>query len=298
MKTRDVLAYAAGGQWAPYKAWLKTQTPEGAYESIKFVFEACPLTTDPRAAIDGEDDVLGLTLAGALHFGIGKRHRGGDVAANLTDDQVHPYMAHQFMAQSALDAALAADRHNGLAAAISMAVAIDPFEEDHKAKAEAVLLDARDVPLSGYMNLLTAYLEKWGGDHDTMFRIARSRMRAETPMQYTLIAKAHWERYLFYIAFDDSPGAHQAALTYFSGQVMDELREASRTVLGGRSEDPAEQRLANSWLAFTLSRAGRHRQALPHLDRIKGHYEPATWGVLRHPPVVSKALVRMQAMFS
>ncbi len=298
MKPRDALALAAAGQWAPYKAWLKTQTPEGAYESIKLVYEACPLDMDPRAAVDGDGDVLGLALAGALHFGIGKRHRGMDVAARLTEDQIEPYVAHQFWARDALDAALAADRHNGLAAAFAMAVAIDPLTEDHKAKAEAAVLDARDVPLSGYMNLLTAYLEKWGGDHDTMFRIARSRMRPEAPMQYALIAKAHWERYLYYIAFDDAPDARQRALTYFSGAVMDELREASRAVLAGRAEDPAEQRLANSWLAFTLSRAGRYKQAVPHLDRIKGHYEPSTWSVLRHPPGVSKALIRLQALFS
>ena len=297
MKSRDVLAQAAKGQWGPYKAWLATQTPEAAYESIKFVYEACPLDTDIRAVADGDDDVLGHALAGALHFGIGKRHRGMGVAEALTGDQIDPYLRHSFLAQGAIDAALEADRHNGLAAAFNMALAIDPWEEDQKARAEAVLLEARDVPLSGYMNLLTAYLEKWGGDHDTMFRIARSRMRPDAPMQYALIAKAHWERYLFYVAFDDAPDARRKAAGYFSGEVMDELREASRAVLGGRDADPAEQRLANSWLAFTLSRAGRNRSAVPHLDRIRGHVEPSVWAVLRGPPALVKAIIRYRALF-
>ncbi len=298
MKARDVLALAAKGQWGAYKAWLKTQAPEAAYESIKFVYEACPLDTDVRAVVDGDDDVLGLALAGALHFGIGKRHRGMGVAATLTEDQIDPYFQHSILAQGAIDAALAADRHDGLAAAFNMALAIDPWEEDQKARAEAVLLEARDVPLSGYMNLLTAFLEKWGGDHDTMFRIARSRMRPEAPMQYALIAKAHWERYLFYIAFDEAPDARQRAINYFSGEVMDELREASRAVLAGREADPAEQRVANSWLAFTYSRAGRDKQAVPHLDRIKGHNEPAVWALLPGSPAITKAMIRFRALLS
>ena len=296
MKTRDAVALARAGNWAPYKQYLAGLTPEGAYESIKFLFEACPLDIGLERVADGARDVPGLTLLGALHFGIGKRHRGSGVASGVGDSQANRYFAHLLQAKDALDAALAAERHDGLAAAFLMAVAIDPWEEDQRALAEARLLDAHAVPLSGYMNLLQANLEKWGGSHEVMFRIARSRMRPETPMQYMLIARAHWERQLFYLAFDDAPGARGLGVRYFGGEPLQDLKEASRVILAARDADPAEQRLANSWLALGMAAAGRNGLAVPHLDRVKGHDEPSAWNFLPGPAWLSKAGIRWKAV--
>ncbi len=296
MKTRDAVALVRTGQWVACKQYLAGLSAEGAYESIKFLFEACPLDLDLSGVADGAQDVLGLTLLGALHFGVGKRHRGMGMASGVGDAQANRYFIHLLEAKDVLDAALSADRHNGLAAAFNMAVAIDAWEGDQKALAEARLLDAENVPLSGYVNLLQANLEKWGGSHDVMFRIARSRMRPETPMQYMLIARAHWERQLFYVAFDETPGARTLGARYFEGEPLQDLKEASRMILGHRDADPAEQRLANSWLALAMAAAGRNKLAVPHLDRIKGHDEPSAWGLFNGPAWMTKAKIRWKAM--
>lgn len=117
-------------------------------------------------------------------------------------------------------------------------------------------------------------------------------------MQYALIAKAHWERYLYYAAFDDAPDARQRAATYFRGDVMNDLREASQAILGARDADPAEQRLANSWMAFVFSRAEQYKSAVKHLDCIKGHNEPSVWRLVRGSPGMTKAMIRWQALLS
>jgi hypothetical protein len=298
MNFKQAVAAISNGQWQGVKAFVAGASPEAAYELIRTAYDACPTAIDVDAAIGGPDDLVGLTVAGAFHFGIGKRHRGMRAAAEVREKQAVLYIERLYRARTALDDALALDRRYGLAAAFAMAVASDELEDGQKDQAEAVLLDARDVPLSGYVNLLQARLEKWGGSHADMFRIARSRMLADAPMQHILIARAHWERYLYYAAFDDSEQASEMAEVYFTGDVMDDLKAASDAVLNGRDADPAEQRLANGWLAFVLSQAGQYKRAVRHLDRIRGHNDPAVWFFYTLPPVLAKASIRLKAMFS
>jgi hypothetical protein len=299
MDSRQAIAFITQGKWQPVKDFMAQASPETAYELIRLSYEACPMTVDPNGAVSGGGDTVGLTLAGAFHFGIGKRYRGAGGAAQLTEKQYVPYVQHLHESKAALEAALSIDRHYGLAAAFNMAVAIDELEDGQKDMAEAILLDARNVPLSGYLNLLQARLEKWGGSHEDMFRIARSRMLYDVPMQHALIARAHWERYLFYAVFDDSGKGTDTAAVYFNGQqVVDDLDAASSAVLNAKGADPAEQRLAHSWLAFALSEAGKYKQAVRHLDRIKGHDEPSVWLFNNLPPALAKASIRLKAMVS
>ncbi len=293
----QTVAAISKGQWQPLKAFVAQASPEASYERIKMAFDACPMDLDLSGVVAGPDDLIGLTILGAFLMGIGKRHRGMNVAAAVKEKQAMLYMQHLFEAKEALDAALAIDRRFGLAAAFNMAVAMDEWEEGQKDQAEAILLDARDVPLSGYGNLLQARLEKWGGSHAVMFRIARSRMLSDAPAQNMLIARAHWERWLYYAAFDESDQAAEMAAAYFTGEVLDDLRAASEAVLDARS-DPAELRLAHGWLAFVLSEAGQHKRAVRHLDRIKGHNDPSVWFFGRTPPPVTKGLIRLKAMLS
>lgn len=298
MDRKHILAQISRGNWQPWKQQLAAMTPEAAYESIKLICDACPLGINLDGIVDSETDLIGLTLLGAMQFHIGKRHRGGAQASKVSDSQFENYFERQLQARDALEAALEIDRRHGLAATFNMAVAIDPWEEDQKAVAEARLLDAEAVPLSGYMNLLQAHLEKWGGSHEVMFRIARSRMLPEAPMQYALIARAHWERHLFYEAFDESPNAQELADNYFKGKkVLDELTTASDAILSAKTYDPAEQRLADSWLAFTLFAADQNKRAVRHLDRLKGHTDPGIWGILLFPTPLVKGLIRLRAMF-
>lgn len=296
MTPNAAIALVAGGRWSDYKRWLASVSPEAAYESIKLVFEGCALGINLDGVADGPDDVLGLTVMGAMYYGIGKRHRGGAQASAVSEAQADRYVERLIVAKSLLEDALAIDRRYGLAAAFYMLVATDELEEGQKDNAEAILLDAENVPLSGYMNLLIARLEKWGGSHGDMFRIARSRLRPDLPMQAALIARAHWERELFYSAFDDEPGAAGMAEVYYQGEVGDELMEASRLVLAAGNADASEARVADSWLAFALGRAGRYKQAVRHLDRLKGYEDPSVWKILVAPPWLTKGLIRLQAM--
>lgn len=297
MNSGQAIAAISRGHWQALKTFVAQASPEAAYELIRMTYEACPMGLDLSGAVAGPDDLIGLTIAGAFLFGIGKRHRGMGQASAVGEKQAERYAQYLFEAKDALDAALAIDRRFGLAAAFNMAVAVDEWEDGQKDQAEAILLDARDVPLSGYVNLLQARLEKWGGSHADMFRIARSRMLGDAPAQNMLIARAHWERWLFYAAFDDSGRGPEMASAYYTGEVMDDLTAASEAILTAHS-DPAELRLAHGWLAFVLSEAGQHKQAVKHLDRIKGHNDSSVWFFKSTPPAVTKGLIRLKAMLS
>lgn len=296
MQTQHALTLAQSGQWQTLKTQLTALSPQAAYELIEAIGDACSLTLSLDGLVEGPEDILGLTVAGALLRSIGHRHRGYNTADKTSENQFELYYERLVQAKAALERALSIDRRNGLAAAVYMAISTDPIEEGQKEIAEARLLDAENVPLVGYMNLLKANLEKWGGSHEDMFRIARSRLGSDQPLQSALIAYAHYEREMFYAHFDDSPEAAKLASQYYSGAVLEELRSASRVILDAREVDPAEQRLADSWIALALGGAGESKQALRHINRQKG-YTGGAWRQINRPGVW-KFMQKMQALFA
>lgn len=296
MHAKQALAHIRQQDWGPLKAFITSATPETAYELIRLSYEKCPLDTPLDSAISYKADVAGLILSGGLRFGISRRHRGMGTGASLSESQIENYYYHLNIALDVLSEALKHDRHNGLAAAFYMAANIDPFDSDQRKLAEARLLNARNVPLSGYLNLMQAHMAKWGGSHEDMFRIARARLTPDTPCQYALVARAHYEQYLYYGLFDDSPEADQRFNTYFDRTVEAELKTASESVLSATAQEPAELRLAHGWLAFTLSEAGLNRLAARHLKALKGFEDPSIWKLNILPPKVKKGLIYTRAL--
>lgn len=297
MDVKQALAHIRQRNWEPLKAFIASTSPETAYELIKLCYEICPLDTPLNAAIANKNDVPGMILSGGLRFGLSRRHRGMDTANSLSESQIENYYYHLNIALDVLSEALKQSPDNGLAAAFYMAANVDPFDEDQQKRAEAYLMDARDVPLSGYMNRLQAHTAKWGGSHEAMFRIARARLTPDTPCQYALVARAHYEQYLYYGLFDDSPEADQRFNTYFDHAVETELKTASEAVLSATAQEPAELRLAHGWLALTLSEAGLNRLAARHLKALKGFEDPSIWKLNRLPAKLKKGLIYTSALF-
>lgn len=297
MNAKQALAHIRQRNWEPLKAFITVATPETAYELIKLCYDACPLDTPLNAAIANKNDVPGMILSGGLRFGVSRRHRGMDTAARLSECQIENYYYHLNIALDVLSETLKQAPNNGLAAALYMAANIDPVDKDQQNRAEAYLLDAHNVPLSGYMNRLQAHMAKWGGSHEAMFRIARAGLTPDTPCQYALVARAHYEQYLYYGLFDDSPDADQRFNTYFDHTVETELKTASEAVLSATAQEPAELRLAHGWLMLTLSEAGLNRLAARHLKALKGFEDPSIWKLNRLPPKLKKGLIYTSALF-
>lgn len=295
MHATDGISWAQSGQWQTLKAALRESTPQGAYEWLEMIGAGCPLTLSFDGCVESADDVLGLTIAGALLRSVGHRYRGSRSADETSETQFERYYSYLVQAKNALEQALNLDRHNGLAAAVYMLISTDPVEDGQKEIAEARLLDARNVPLAGYMNLLKANLEKWGGSHEDMFRIARSRLGKDPPLQSALIAYAHVERELFYSMFDESPEAAQLAKQYYQGAVLDGLRTASQIILKAHDVDPAEQKLADSWMIIALTYGGETKLALRHLRRQKG-YKGGAWLQIGNATLF-KFILRLKGIF-
>lgn len=291
---------AAGSQdWQPLRETISAATPEEAYQWLKWVAEDSDINLSLKG-LAADDDALGLTLAGALTYFFAIRVRAGALPQAMSEEQaLSTYDGHE-QARVLIDKALTLAPEDGLAAAFAMGSAIDPWDEDHKDRAEAVLYGARNVPMSGFMNLLSARAEKWGGSHEEMFAVARRPFDPDRPGAAALIARAHVERFLFYAVFDEAPDAKQQAGRYFSGEVIRELSDASDRVLGARAGDPAELQLAHGWLALSAVFIGQSRyakRAVRHLQKLGGYIDPGIWGMLNIPVWRVKLRLHMLALF-
>ncbi|EGF90122.1 hypothetical protein ABI_31350 [Asticcacaulis biprosthecium C19] len=296
MDVSKVVQHLRAGRWQAVKDTIAAASPEGAYELIKLLGYKIDPRTDLNPSVSDPDDTAGLILKGGLAFTLASRARNGAPPDQMSDGQVGDYFGGLTMANDALSRAWQMTG-SGLAAAFAMGCAINPLEDGQKARAEADLLGADGVPMSGYMNLMMALAEKWGGTHDDMFRVARSRLDPERPGSAALIARAHFERRLFYQAFDESADAAEQAEHYYRGSAGEEIGAASRLLLTARpGGDPAELRLAHSWLALAFFEGDRHQLAARHLDALKGYEDPTIWGLFNLPPIAIKGLIRFNAM--
>lgn len=294
MDLAQTIALVKKRQWQPIKAWLAQATPETAYERLKYLaYQIGPADIEgPIATL--QTDHYGSVLQSALLYFLGGRARGGRLPGKMSDRQTFDYTYGLFAAHEGLIACLDANPDFGLAAAFEMGCAIDPFDDEHKDRAEAQLLRSTAVPLSGYMNLMMARSAKWGGDHATMFRVAHSRVDAARVGTFALIARAHFERRLFYMAFDEAPDASQRYHSYYDRDVMAELLDASATVCAASGQDAAEVRLADTWLAMTMMDAGKNRTAVKHLDRLGKFEDPTAWYIFNNAKML-RLMTRINA---
>ncbi len=288
MTPRQAEDSIARGDWQALKAAISDMTPEGAYELLKLTAHGLRKAINLDAAVRAPDDLVGHIVQGGMAYFLSGRARGGALPNAMSETQTFDYISGLAMANDAIRRALRIDADSGLANAFFTGCAIDEFEEGQKDEAASLIAQAQGVPVSGYLNLVAARSEKWGGSHDDMFRAARSYFDPSRPGTAALIAKAHFERRLYYTAFDTSPDARHNYRTYFSPDVMDELNAASAAVLKAGSGDPAELRLANNWLALVFAWGNKNNAAVKHLDRIKGGEDPTIWSIMNNPGALKR----------
>ncbi len=282
MDLAQTITLAKKREWQPIKAWLAQATPETAYERLKYLAYHIGPSDIEGPIVTSQSDHFGTVLRSALLYFLALRGRAGRLPGKMSDRQTFDYSYGLFAAHEGFIACLDANPDFGLAAAFEMGCAIDPFDDEHKDLAEAQLLRSASVPLSGYMNLMMARSEKWGGDHATMFRVARSRRDAARVGTFALIARAHFERRLYYMAFDEAPDASERYHSYYDRDVMAELLDASATVCTATGQDAAEVRLADTWLSVTMMDAGKNRTAVKHLDRLGKFEDPTAWYIFNN----------------
>jgi hypothetical protein len=264
--------------WDGLKAQVQALPPESAYTFLRLLGEKAPFDLDVREASLHDRDSLGLTIAGALLQGRATRYRGLADASQVSEQQWENYFPVLFEAEESSAAANEIFPQSGLAAAWRMTAAVDSGEEEKDA-AEAALLVAREVPVSGFARLLSARTEKWGGSHAAMWKVARTHAERDPPGTLGLIAKAHFEQWLYFSVFDESGQGADRAKTYFQRpEVRAELEEASRRVLSIPDHpDPRNSLYAHNCFACTFHIAGARGWARPHLARIGKHVDPAIW---------------------
>jgi hypothetical protein len=290
---RKALALAASGDWDGLVAFARGLPPQSGYVMLQLLGEAAPLTTDMSPLI-GKPDAMALTVAGAILQGRAIRFRGLDQAENVTDDQWEMYIPTLAHAQELLAEAVRREPQLGLAAAWRVTAFVDATEEQ-KDEAEIALRRASGIPVSGLSRLITMRSEKWGGSHGEMWRVVEDYADAALPASLALIAKAHFEQWLWFSMFDEAPDGAEKADAYLQrGDVRNELLEASSRVLAAdSSRDPRAILFANNAFAATLSAGGPAKDAKPHLQRMGRNIDRTLW--LFENPRVAVNLARARA---
>lgn len=111
-----------------------------------------------------------------------------------------------------------------------------------------------------------------------MFRIARDYSERALPGSLALIAAAHYERWLWDVAFEKDPAIAAMWQSYFhNDDVWDELRHASESCLSESHPDARNVLWADAWFAKLFTEAGSIEMAEPHLERLGGHLDIMVW---------------------
>lgn len=275
--------------WAAFKSYLGELPSESAFVLLRVLGEQLPFRVDVEMAVDDTSDVPGFIVAGAVLMVRATRIRGMDTADQVEDQAWGRYFMCREQAEQFLQNAVTLQPENGLAASWLMAAAVDS-DEDVKAKARDFLINAENVPISGYSKLLSARTEKWGGSHDAMWQVARDCAKIKWPWSAALIAKAHYEHWLYLDMMDDRPVAQYEADAYFGSQdIRDELLSISNAINNAQSNDPYEAVFAHDVLAAVLAEARIKKAPAGHLRRVGKFGDPA---LLTGGPWWRRSLVR------
>lgn len=276
--------------WVAFKRYLGALPPESAFVLLRAMGERLPLGLDIETAVDHVSDVPGLIVAGAGFMVRATRIRGMDTADQVDERSWEQYFACRERAEHLLRSAVTIQPGNGLAAAWFMATAVDS-DGDVKAEATGFLTRAENVPISGYSKLLSANTEKWGGSHEAMWQVTRDYAKARGPWSAALIAKAHYEQWLYLDMMDDRPVAQYEADAYFNDlEVREELQNISSAIINGHADDPYEAVFAHDVLAAALAEAGMKKAAMVHLRQVGKFGDPA---LLTGGPWWRRSLVRV-----
>jgi hypothetical protein len=287
---RRVQIGASPEEWASFKSYLGELPPEGAFVLLRVLGERLPLGIDVETAVNDASDVPGRIVAGAALMVRATRIRGMDTADRVEEQNWGSYFACRERAEQLLRYAVTSQPKNGLAAAWLMATAVDS-DEEVKVQVSGFLDEATNVPISGYSKLLSANTEKWGGSHDAMWKVAREYAVVRWPWTRALIAKAHYEHWLYLDMMDERPEARKEAEAYFQDPaIRDELLSISNAISTTRSDDPYEAVYAHDVLAAVLAEAKMTRAAAEHLRQVGKFGDPA---LLTGGPWWRRSLIRV-----
>lgn len=268
------LAATAEG-WARLRVTLGVLPPESAFILLRVVGEKLPIDTDVEGLLRSGADADGQLIAGAVFMVRASRLRGMGTADLVPDQAWDEYFTCRDRAEDLLRRSLAQRPGHGVTAAWLMASTIDT-EIEVKAEVVTRLEGATDVPLSGYSKALSASTRKWGGSHELMWKFARRHAQLRWPWSGALIAKAHYEHWLYLARMDERPVAEWEAGAYFRDvAVCEELQDLSAALFAGQSDDPYEEIFAHDVLAAVLAEAGMRKMAARHLRRVGLFGDPA-----------------------
>lgn len=275
--------------WVSFKRYLGTLPPESAFVVLRVLGERLPLGLEIETAVDDAYDVPGLIVAGAVLMVRATRIRGMDTADRVDERGWEQYYVCRERAEQLLRSAVTTQSESGLATAWFMATAVDS-DEGVKAEASGFLVKAENVPISGYSKLLSANAEKWGGSHEAMWQVARDYAEVKWPWSAALIAKAHYEQWLYLDMMDDRPVAQYEADAYFKkASIRDELLNISGAINVAYGDDPYEAKFAHDVLAAVLAEAGMRKAAAAHLRQVGKFGDPA---LLTGGPWWRRSLIR------
>lgn len=266
------------GRWEDITSILNNSTNEEAYELIKFIAYSLDPSKDYKKVLESKN--INSILCGGILYFLAIKARKGLTPDLMSDKQIDLYESLLIGSYEIFESKLSLNSSSGLVAAFYAGLSINEIYEGMKSDADNIVRNAQNVPISGYINLLSSKSQKWGGSHAEMFAIANEFFDEKRPGTAALIARAHFEKVLYMEAFEENPNQDKLTNDYIS-QISEELFDASNIVLNSKINN-AELRFANGEFALTLGCLDLFRQASKHLSVLRNFHDPYIWSTLQN----------------
>lgn len=265
-------------QWASVENLLRNLEDQERPHFIQGLAEDSTLESDLKNWLKASPkSALAHCVYGHLLIKKAWDARGGGVASTVTIESFQGFFDHLFHAEETFLRAIEledkfVESYDGLIT-ICMGASLD-----HNSLwgyfAKAVILSQDSY--ATHMNMVTALTEKWGGDRNEMFRVARRSVFNAKPGSalVAVIAHAHIEQWLGY----EMDNLEKQAQDYFKQkEVREELYSAykkfdSDTITTYNGIE------ALNLFAFSFYLAGQFKTAKDILKRIDGRFLGHPWG--------------------
>lgn len=254
---------------------VESATPDAAIAILVGIAHDVDKAAPVEAIIRSDDDLIGLTIAGAIRRFQAWTARGALIATMTPDRRFRSYFELVDLAREHLAAANRLSPGYGLAAGLLASLSIDS-EPAEKTSAEGLLRQASGVPAMCYCDVVTGWSEKWGGSQDEMWNSLQRLSDPGNPATLALIPRCHWEQQLHTEVF----AAQQDYVARFGAPAeRPDLQFASDKALAlyASQTDPALLRFIDGWFAFAFFSRGAKLRMKKHLLRLGRHMDPTIW---------------------
>lgn len=282
-KVKKIKQLFSGKQWNALELYLIGMSANDRYRAIKAVVDVKGRAKEYDLWLaDCPQSVMALIFSAYQLIHGAWESRGGGTADTVTNKGIELFYERLLRAKEMLEYAIEldnryADPYIGLMT-ISMGTGFDRNELwDYFAKATVISKDHYEA----HNSMVNALAEKWGGEEDEVFNVARkTSLTAENNSPLSgIIAIAHIEHWLYLHMCNFEA---QAEKYFYQEKVFDELHKAYAKIKNCTLEIPEHIDALNIF-AFCFYVSGKVNLTKEIFEKLNGNYVEYPWGYFGEP---------------